>query len=117
MAMFRDTDEAAVRCLFSNRQRKAHVIKGFFPASCQNIELGEISFAHIDVDIYQATLDTLEYLAPRMTSQSFMIIDDYRRGAKGVDQAILEFTARHADWRSFPLFPSEALLIHRSWLM
>ncbi len=115
MSMFKDTREESVRALFTARQRKAVVVKGFFPASCQNIDMGRISFAHIDVDIYQATLDTLRFLSPLMMPQSFMILDDFRRRAKGVDQALSEFIAHDKMWRLMPLFPSQALLIHASW--
>jgi hypothetical protein len=30
-------------------------------------------------------------------------------------QSCLEFAARSLDWRAFPLFPGQGLLIHRTW--
>jgi O-methyltransferase len=51
-----------------------------------------ISFAHIDVDLYQSVIDCLEFSYPRMASGAVIILDDY--GAPtclGAKQAADEF--------------------------
>jgi hypothetical protein len=111
MSEFRDGSEAAVRQLFTSRGRQATVLAGFFPASAAGVDLPRFSFAHVDVDIYKATLETLEFLNPLLLPDALEVLDDCNRRAAGVDQAILEFVGRHKEWRFVPLFPSQGLLV------
>ncbi|MEM9561975.1 MAG: TylF/MycF/NovP-related O-methyltransferase [Actinomycetota bacterium] len=113
--MFVDTSAAAVERLFADRGRDVLILAGFFPASADGHELGPLSFAHLDVDVYEATRDTLEFIRPLMCARSMIVLDDVRRGAKGVDVAISEFVDANPDWLSLPLFPGQGLLINRSW--
>jgi hypothetical protein len=52
---FTDTSEGYVRHLFASHNKKAEIVKGFFPASAVNVDLGEVAFCHLDVDVYDAT--------------------------------------------------------------
>jgi len=113
--MFRKTSQERVEELFRSRGRKYRVVAGFFPQSCAGVELGSISFVHLDADLYKSTIESLEYLDKRMVNRSLLVLDDYFRRADGVNQAVGEFTARHKSWTAFPLFPGQGLLIHRSW--
>lgn len=107
---FTDTSEGYVRKLFLSHGRKAEIVKGFFPASAVNVDLGEIAFCHLDVDVYEATRQSLDYLADRLAKRSFVLIDDYQREARGVDVAVDEFLKGHPRFRCFPLHPSQGLL-------
>ena len=88
---FKDTSEEAVKA------RVGHpdiVIthKGFIPDSFKGLDSSKISFAHIDVDIYQSILDSLNFIYPRMTSGGFIIFDDYGfPTCPGARQAVDEF--------------------------
>ena len=113
--MFRNTSQRRVEHLFQSRGRKYRVVAGFFPKSCAGVDIGPISFVHLDADIYKSTSESLEYLHDRMIDRSVMVLDDYFRRAEGVNRAVTEFTARHKSWAAFPLFPGQGLLIHRSW--
>ena len=53
------------------------VRKGFIPETFGGLELSQIAFAHIDVDIYRSILDCLEFIWPRMVLGGFMVFDDY----------------------------------------
>ena len=110
---FSDNRRADVEALFRTRNRKAVIVEGFFPESMRTHqqETGPIAFAHVDVDVYQATADTLAYLATRMVPRSLIVLDDVRRGAQGVDRAIAEFLVAHPDWTFLPLFPGQGVLI------
>ena len=88
---------------------------GFFPGSAAGHDLGPIAFAHIDVDVYEATKATLEYVSELIVPRSLIVLDDHRRTARGVDRAVEEFVGERDDWTCLPLFPSEALLLNRSW--
>jgi len=116
MAMFRDTQREIVERLFEGKQRNARVVAGYFPQSCLGIDLKPISFAHIDVDSYKATIETLQFLDGCMIEESLILLDDYNRKAEGVDKAIGEFVKENRVWVVFPLFPCQAVLIHKSWL-
>ncbi len=52
------------------------IVKGWIPQVFpKNDE--KYSFVHIDVDLYQSTLDCLEYYVPRMSSGGIVVCDDY----------------------------------------
>jgi hypothetical protein len=90
-------------------------VRGYFPESAASTEIGNISFAHIDLDIYKSTAETLDYLHPRFIDRSIVVFDDYLRNADGVMKAVREFSVAHPDWATFPIFPGQGLMIHRSW--
>jgi hypothetical protein len=90
-------------------------IRGYFPESAANVDLSNISFAHIDTDLYESTAKTLTYLQPRLIDHSIVVFDDYLRSVDGVMKAVGEFTRAHPDWAAFPMFPGQGLMIHRDW--
>jgi hypothetical protein len=114
-SMFLETDEHNIERLLIGKNRKYSLIKGFFPASCKGINLGPISFAHIDVDVYKSTIETLIFLDDYMINNSLIVIDDYNREAKGVNRAIKEFMHKTDNWKIIPLFPGQALLVNKCW--
>lgn len=113
--MFKDTSRKAVEQRFASRNRKIKVIQGFFPESCASKDLGPISFVHLDVDIFEATRDSLNWLADKLMKRSLIVIDDYSRTADGVNKAVQGFIETHPGWMVLPLFPSQALLIPKTW--
>jgi len=117
MSMFVATSKQAVGRLFESRQRKHEVIDGFFPASCVGRKIAPVSFVHLDVDIYKATIESLVYLEKKkiLMNKPLIVLDDFHRTAEGVNQAVAEFTGANKNWTSFPLFPGQGLLIHSSW--
>ena len=71
------------------------VHKGYFPESAlalDELEFTEarFSFVHFDVDLYQSTLDCLDYFYPRMLPGGVMLSHDYSV-LKSVKQAFTEF--------------------------
>lgn len=64
--------------------------KGIFPASADTAKNKNFSFVHLDVDLYQSTLDCLNFFYPRMSRGGAIISHDYP-GSKGVKKAIDEF--------------------------
>jgi hypothetical protein len=66
--------------------------KGLFPASAEGLESERFSFVHLDVDLYQSTLDCLRFFYPRMCAGGIILCHDYRSAA-GVDRAFSEFFA------------------------
>lgn len=72
----------------------AHIYAGKIPETFKFIPAySHIKFAHIDLDIYQPTLDALEAIYPRVHS-GYIVIDDYGNWATpGVKKAVDEFFA------------------------
>ncbi len=64
--------------------------KGRFPETSGPIEDLRFSFAHFDVDLYQGTLDCLDFFYPRMLPGGIILSHDYSVLA-GVRQAFDEF--------------------------
>jgi O-methyltransferase len=113
--MFTDTSLRAVEQLFRSGGRSITTIPGYFPESCAEVSIEPLSFAHLDVDTYDSTSAALEFIEPKMMDHSLILLDDFHRNAPGVDKAVTEFVMAHPDWCALPAFPSQALLVHRSW--
>lgn len=106
---------AEVQRPWADKGRDVRWIKGYFPESAANVDLSNISFAHIDTDLYESTAKTLNYLRPRLIDHSIVVFDDYLRSVDGVMKAVGEFTRANSDWAAFPMFPGQGLMIHRDW--
>jgi hypothetical protein len=114
---FIDANFETVKAAFDKKNRNVTLLKGYFPASASaaNENIQGVSFAHIDADIYRSTIDTLEFLLPRFIARSIILFDDYLRRADGVIKAVEEFQMAHREWKSFPIYPGQGLMIHESW--
>jgi hypothetical protein len=65
---------------------------GFFPDTSTPAQNEIFSFVYIDVDIYQSTLDSLNFFYPKMLKGGFMFFDDYMgKNTPGVKKALDEF--------------------------
>lgn len=103
--------EAVVRLL--SCKPNAKVIQGFFPSAAENLDLRDVAFCHLDVDVYAATKASLEYLASRLAKRSIIVLDDVNRNVKGVDDALAEFLANHPSFLFMPMFPSQGVLLSK----
>jgi O-methyltransferase len=61
-----------------------HLVAGTFPQSGDVLRDKEITFAHVDVDLYEGTLNTLRFLWPSLTQRAIMLIHDSH--AQGVNR-------------------------------
>jgi O-methyltransferase len=66
---------------------------GWIPSAFSEVAGRSFSFVHVDVDLYQPTLDSLEYFFPRLADGGAIITDDYNW--PGASKAFEEFCARH----------------------
>ena len=67
---------------------------GFFPETTQGVKnrSGAFAFVHLDVDIYQSTLDGLQYFYPRLSPGGMLVSHDYQfLPCSGVRKAFDEF--------------------------
>jgi Macrocin-O-methyltransferase (TylF) len=112
---FLKVDFAAVKSAWEGKGRNVTWVKGYFPESAANVNIRNISFAHIDVDLHKSTIDALEFLHPLFIDRSIIVLDDYLRSVEGVMKAVRHFQARHPEWVSFPMYPGQGLMVHSSW--
>ena len=66
--------------------------KGFFPQTAASLGEAVFSFVHLDVDLYQSTLEGLKFFYPRLSRGGIILSHDYKSSA-GVDKAFEEFFA------------------------
>lgn len=67
-----------------------HIYKGLFPGTAGPIADKNFSFVHLDVDLYEATLECIKFFYPRMNKGGILISHDYVL-APGVRKAFDEF--------------------------
>jgi len=87
--------------------------EGFFPSTAITAQLQSQAFClvHIDVDIYQSTLDSLRFFYPLLTPGGIILSHDYgSRACPGVRLAFTEFFAEKSE-PVIPLWDTQALVI------
>ena len=58
-----------------------HLMKGWIPDRFAEVENRKIALLHVDVDMYQPTLDSFEFFYEKMVPGGIIICDDYGSGA------------------------------------
>lgn len=81
------TLEIAQEYLKENKNIK--IYKGRFPDTSEPIKDLKFAFVHLDIDIYCATKEALEFFLPRMVKGGKILIHDYP-AHKGVKKAVDE---------------------------
>jgi predicted O-methyltransferase YrrM len=72
-------------------KKRVKLIKGYFPDSAtEEIKKLNFSFAHLDVDTYTSTFNSLEFVYPRMSKGGIIMSHDYT-SIPAVTRAINEF--------------------------
>lgn len=65
---------------------------GWIPARFSEVDKKKFSFVHIDVDLYQPTLDSLEFFWPKIIKGGYLVVDDYGSSQfPGASAAVDEF--------------------------
>jgi O-methyltransferase len=112
---FTDTRFDAVTRLLSGKPF-ATVVQGFFPSAAEGRQLGAIAFCHLDVDVYEGTRKSLEYLEPRLAPKGLIVLDDLdHKECPGVRKAMTEFLMAHPRFVAIPMFPCQAVLVPKSF--
>ncbi len=79
----------------NKKNSKLETIAGFFPKLDENSmkKISEIkfSFVHLDLDLYQSTIDSFKFVKSRLEKNAIILIDDYNFiNQEGVKKAINE---------------------------
>jgi O-methyltransferase len=70
------TSDAHVRSLLGDHPWvRIHV--GFVPQTFEGLDLGQVAWAHVDLDVEAATRAAIDYLYPRLVPGGFLVFDDY----------------------------------------
>jgi hypothetical protein len=86
--------------------------KGWVPAQFPALNEVRFCYAHIDVDLYQPTRDSVEFVWPRLNAHGVLLLDDYGTcNFPGARKAIDEFFARRADFFLFEQPAGQAVLL------
>jgi O-methyltransferase len=86
---------------------------GFFPDTTRGHEedLQRFAFVHLDVDIYQSTLDSLRFFYPRLSPGGMIVTHDYSaQSCPGVAMAYNEFFGDKPE-RVLPIWDSQAVVV------
>jgi O-methyltransferase len=76
----------------------ARVHEGYIPAVMAEVDAERIAWAHIDVDIYAAIRDSLEFVYPRLVPGAMVVFDDYGfPSCPGARRAVDEFFAERPE--------------------
>ena len=72
---------------------------GWIPDRFNEMSEEKFSFVHIDVDMYQPILDSLEFFYPRLVPDGIIVLDDYGAlGFPGAKKAVDEFLLKTPDF-------------------
>jgi hypothetical protein len=86
--------------------------KGRFQERCSDIPDEPFCFIHVDVDIYSATRDCLEFFSDRLLIGGIMLVDDYgSTTCAGCKQAVDDFVAQRRNFLKFHLETGQSLLV------
>ena len=69
-------------------------LKGWFKDTLPNAPIETLSILRLDGDMYGSTMESLEYLYPKLSKGGFCIIDDYG-SLRGCQMAVDDYRSKH----------------------
>jgi len=69
--------KADVQQFLANEQISTHLIEGLIPSTLARVRSDAISFAHIDVNLYEPTLAASDFVLARLVKGGVVLFDDY----------------------------------------
>ena len=93
---FADTSDQFVLQRMSKYQSPITLHAGLIPASFNGLEASNISFVHVDLDIYVSVRESAEFVWPMLVPGGVILFDDYGfQSCPGARLAVDEFCHRH----------------------
>jgi hypothetical protein len=87
------------------------LLKGWIPEKFDEVADRRFSLVHIDVDLYEPTLATLQFFYPRMSPGGMIVCDDYgSRACPGARRAMDEFIADKPEARVIHLTTGQGVV-------
>jgi len=111
-SLFGDTSLEAVSAYLDDPSITLY--KGRFQDTCTKFEQTIFHFVHLDVDLYEPTMQALKFFADRMAQGGIILVDDYGFSTcLGIEKAVWEFLATRSDFLSFHVLSGQMILIKR----
>lgn len=89
-----EVPETVVRDNLREFADRITLYKGWIPERFNEVAGRNFAFVHIDVDLYQPTLDSIAFFYPRLSPGAVLLCDDYGCGTcPGATKAIDEYLA------------------------
>jgi hypothetical protein len=85
------------------------IYPGVFPGTGESVADRTFAFVNLDVDVYQSTLESLQFFYPRMSPGGVLVSHDYSY-AEGVQRAFEEFFADKPE-AYFPIGGSHCMFV------
>jgi O-methyltransferase len=107
---FANTSLDAVRSLVGTDGVEYHA--GFIPQTFEGLRVEQIAFAHVDLDLHDAILESCKFIYPRLSRGGVMLFDDYGfPSCPGARIAVDDF---FKDKPEFPMvLPTGQALLHK----
>ncbi len=87
---FEQTDKQQVEKYIRGNENVI-ILEGIFPDTAQDITDKQFAFVHLDADLYQSTLDGLQFFYPKLSAGGSILVHDYNHNWEGVIKAVDEF--------------------------
>ena len=101
--------------LFSPIDDSVIFVKGWFRDTIPNNTIEKISVLRLDGDMYESTIDVLDYLYPKLSIGGFCIIDDFAH--RGANAAVMDYRRNHGiDDEIFVIDPTGASYPSSYWI-
>ncbi len=95
---------------YLNSYNNIYFYKGLFPSTSGPVSDKKFSFVHLDVDLYESTMDCLKFFYPRMSTGGVILSHDYQ-DLIGVKKAFDEFFKDKPEIVLEPSGSSQALVM------
>jgi hypothetical protein len=110
---FSATDYDDVRAYLSRFQQLT-VHKGDVSLLLPGVADASYRLAHIDTDLYQPTIDCLDYFGGRMSPGGVIVVDDYESlKCPGVPKAVFEYLERTDGFHAWDVRTGQLVLVKR----
>lgn len=97
-------EKAIVERNLQEFEERFTIYEGWIPRILSVIQHSNFLFAHVDLDLFEPTLASLQWLSSRMTRDALILCDDYRFSTcPGATAACEQFQNESANWRLLPL--------------
>ena len=110
-AKFSETSLESVR-EYLRTFKMVKLYKGRFQDNAEQVRKGTFGFVHIDVDLYEPTLYSLEFFDERLVIGGIIIIDDFDcTTCLGVRTAVEEFLDSRSNYAMYALLSAQCILV------
>jgi len=113
-----DFSQTSLELVQSRLKAFANIVyhKGYFPetALASDVASKTFSFVHLDMDIFQSTLDGLEFFYPRLVEGGFLLSHDYATASCPGVKAAFDIFCEKTGVLPIPLWDTHCLIVKQA---